>query len=393
MPYDTTSLGAGISRTLEAYAAQKEEQKQRARKFKALQQYAAASGYADMDVTGPMGLEELDAYVAGKKTEELRKQQQAVEARQQAQLKLEQDRYGLAKLESDRLAGREPGLRAYQDAQTAALKAARVDDAAMGAALAEFARTNERGVGDLPAGLGQSPLMQGLAGAAGPTPALTIPQRADRMLATYSAAGGGGGRGRDVLKDWIGLQPKPATGLPIGQSVPVYGQVTPPMRDAPLLGYTIGTGDGVTFRPQPSAAAQRTAQMNADAALKHAEVAERESKRRLALAEAEDKLPLGAVSDKQLFERLSKQRDALEAALNNPLALPSNLPALQRKLQAKEVEINALLESSRKPKAPAPAAAAPAGERKAMGGYVIGKRYQGLKYLGGDINNEANWER
>jgi hypothetical protein len=42
----------------------------------------------------------------------------------------------------------------------------------------------------------------------------------------------------------------------------------------------------------------------------------------------------------------------------------------------------------------APAAApAKAKDRKAMGGYKIGTTYGGLKYLGGDIKDQSNWEK
>ena len=40
----------------------------------------------------------------------------------------------------------------------------------------------------------------------------------------------------------------------------------------------------------------------------------------------------------------------------------------------------------------APAAAAPA-KKEAVGGYTIGTVYAGLKYLGGDPKDQANWEK
>lgn len=43
--------------------------------------------------------------------------------------------------------------------------------------------------------------------------------------------------------------------------------------------------------------------------------------------------------------------------------------------------------------APGAGAATPAARGPAQGGYVVGKVYGGLRYLGGNPNEEANWER
>lgn len=319
-----------------------------------------------------------------------------VEARQQEQARNEARRLALAELAAQQ--GTQIFNLNLQEKQ-AALR----DDAAMGAALGEFSRTNERGVGDLPLGIGQSEMMQGLAGAAGPTRELGYPERMNRSLQAYSAAGGGGPRGHQLLQDLARYQPKPATGLPIGQSVPVYGQPTPPLRDAPLLGYTIGTGDGVTFRPSPESSVDGAHEWLEDPETgarfftKGRQVLPSGTNPNTPAPEVPEgfvavrterggwrvqpKPSAGQVTDKLRYAELMKDRRALEKAYSDPLT--EDKAAVLRKLQANQVEVDKL--QSAAPAAPT--------AKTAQGGYKIGTRYNGLKYLGGDPNQEQNWER
>jgi hypothetical protein len=83
--YDTSSLGRGVFAGLDAYATAVDEQKTRAREFKALQEFADATGIAGKDQTTVLDLESLKGLVRGGEAKRAQQEQQRKAQMEQAQ--------------------------------------------------------------------------------------------------------------------------------------------------------------------------------------------------------------------------------------------------------------------------------------------------------------------
>ena len=83
--YDTSSLGRGVFAGLNAFAEAKDEQKTRAREFKALQEFADATGIAAKDQTTVLDLESLKGLVRGGEAKRAQQEQQRKAQMEQAQ--------------------------------------------------------------------------------------------------------------------------------------------------------------------------------------------------------------------------------------------------------------------------------------------------------------------
>lgn len=106
----------GIAQGLEAFGAAQEEQKTRAREFKALQEFADATGIAGKDQTTVMDLDTLKGFVRGAEGKRAMQEQQRKAQQEQAQFEETQKQHAAQRGQwaSDTLFR---GLSAYQDSR------------------------------------------------------------------------------------------------------------------------------------------------------------------------------------------------------------------------------------------------------------------------------------
>lgn len=141
MDYDTHSLGAGISRAMESFAQAQEETKNRAREFKALQEYADATGYADKNTTTTMDLDALKGLVRGSEAKR-------IQSEHEERLGFERRRVNLAELArtdaENQWAAGAPGRKAMVDYHNQLTQSSKAAEQSRMAGLAEQGRRQGR---------------------------------------------------------------------------------------------------------------------------------------------------------------------------------------------------------------------------------------------------------
>jgi len=353
--YDTSSLGRGIFAGLSSYADAVDEQKTRAREFKALQEFADATGIAGKDQTTVMDLESLKGFVRGAESKRAIAEQQRKAQMDQAQFAEQQKQHQIINDRNRTLDMQNAGQRSFEN------------DRQLGA--------DQRAEGEF--GLRKDIHTDTLARFAA----------ADAEKKQAQAAVGG------FLKDFNRLSGDPqfnGTGMqrPVGQFEAYRsalglnpGALSPQMIDN--LG-TMSVAED-RQRAQSSLAAFSPDLKTKSVTLGDGRIIE---------------IPYGTTSagGAHWMPDLVKPRPGDgtdEAAPPDPVISPDGKLLWDARTRSWKQMRNNAGDAIEKLFPKAGGAAVPAGaatERKAEGGYIVGRVYGGKKYLGGSPTTAGNWE-